>query len=129
MADAVLIDTDILIDAGRDIAEALQVLQKHEQQSTLSISVVTEMELMVGCRDKRELQTLGKFLQRFQVVKLDQQASDLAVDLLKRYRLSHGLLIPDALITATALASGLPFLTKNQKDYRFITGLTLLPYP
>nr|MDQ2686882.1 PIN domain-containing protein [Armatimonadota bacterium] len=46
-----------------------------------------------------------------------------------RYRLSHGLLIPDALIAATALVHDIPLLTKNQRDFRFIAGLRLLPYP
>ena len=55
--------------------------------------------------------------------------SPTAVDLLRRYRLSHGLLIADALIAATCLALGLPFITKNQGDYRFIMELRLLSYP
>jgi hypothetical protein len=129
VANAVLIDTDILIDAGHGIAEAINCLKQQEQKSTLAVSVITQMELMVGCRDKREFQKLEKFLRRFQVIKLDDQASNIAVDLIQRYRLSHGLLIPDALIAATALAYGIPLLTKNQRDYRFISGLQLLPYP
>jgi predicted nucleic acid-binding protein len=43
--------------------------------------------------------------------------------------LSHGLLIADALIAATALSLDASFLTKNQRDYRFIKGLSLLMYP
>jgi predicted nucleic acid-binding protein len=54
---------------------------------------------------------------------------DIALDLLRQYRLSHGLLIPDALIAATAIATNLPLVTKNQRDYRFISGLQLFPYP
>jgi predicted nucleic acid-binding protein len=129
VADAVLVDTDILIDAGRGVAEAIACLQKQEQQAALAISVITQLELVVGCRDKGELQKLERFLRRFQVVKLNEQGSDIAVDLIHRYRLSHGLLIADALIAATALVSGVPLLSKNQRDYRFITGLQLLPYP
>jgi predicted nucleic acid-binding protein len=72
---------------------------------------------------------LDKFLKRFEVVNLDPRVSDIAVDLIRRYRLSHGLMIPDALIGATAMANALPFLTKNQRDYRFITGLNMLAYP
>jgi predicted nucleic acid-binding protein len=55
--------------------------------------------------------------------------SDAAVDLLRRYRLSHGLLIADAFIAATALVLDTPLVSKNQRDYRFIAGLTLLRYP
>lgn len=54
---------------------------------------------------------------------------DAAVELLRRCRLSHGLLIADAFIAATALVLDTPLVSKNQRDYRFITGLNLLPYP
>jgi predicted nucleic acid-binding protein len=55
--------------------------------------------------------------------------SDRAVDLLKQYFLSHGLLIADGLIAATALVHNEAFVSKNQRDFRFIAGLNLLPYP
>jgi predicted nucleic acid-binding protein len=87
------------------------------------------MELIVGCRDKTELQTLAKFLARFQILKLNEQISAKSVELLNQYRLSHGLLIADALIAATALETDENFITGNQKDFRFISGLKLLPYP
>jgi predicted nucleic acid-binding protein len=86
------------------------------------------MELMIGCRNKVELQELGKFLQYFQVLKLTEPITDRAIDLLEQYRLSHGLLIADALIAATAVEYGVAFITKNQRDYRFINGLDLQPY-
>jgi predicted nucleic acid-binding protein len=129
MPDSVIIDTDVLIDAGRDIADAVTCLEQIERQASLTISVVSEMELVVGCRNKAELRTLDKFLSRFRVVKLNEQTSDVAIDLLRRYRLSHGLLIADALIAATALSQNIPFVTKNERDYRFIAELRLLPYP
>ena len=129
MPDLVIVDTDMLIDAGRNIDDAVTCLEQVERQSSLAISVVSEMELVVGCRNKAELRTLDKFLSRFRVVQLNEQTSDIAVDLLRRYRLSHGLLIADALIAATALSQGIPFVTKNERDYRFITELHLLPYP
>src|SRR5262245_56395661 len=93
-----------------------------EQQTTLGISVVTQMELMVGCRNKREWRLLERFLRRFRIVTLNEAISDSGVSLLRRYRLSHGLLIADALIAATALTVASPLVTKNQRDYRFIEG-------
>lgn len=60
---------------------------------------------------------------------LDEAASEEALRLLREYRLSHGLLIPDALIAATALTQGVPLISKNQRDYRFIPDLQLLSYP
>lgn len=99
----IVIDTDILIDVGRGDKTAIGCLQHIEQQFQLATSAVTQMELIVGCSNKIELHELEKFLQHFQVLKLTEQITDRAVNLLGQYRLSHGLLIADALIAATAL--------------------------
>jgi predicted nucleic acid-binding protein len=124
-----IVDTDVLIDIGRGVEEAVASLEQIEQRSSPTISVVTQMELLIGCQNKAELRKLDRFLRRFHIVKLNERISDMAVDLLRRYRLSYGLLIADALIAATALSLHLPFVTKNQRDYRFITDLRLLAYP
>lgn len=129
MAVLVVIDTDILIDASRAIDEAITCLDEIEKRSALAISVVTEMELVVGCRNKTELRVLDRFLHRFRVISINEQVSDKGVDLLRRYRLSHGLLIADAFIAATAIVSDAPLVSKNQRDYGFIDGLNLLAYP
>ena len=123
-----LVDTDILIDAGRGAPEAVACLKDIKASSTLTISIVTQMELMVGCRNKSELQKLDKFLKQFQIVTLTEAIADRAVELLRSYRLSHGLLIADSLIAATALTLNVAFISKNQRDYKFITGLNLLVY-
>ncbi len=124
----IIVDTDILIDAGRNVNEALNCLQQIEQRLPAAVSTITQMELIIGCRNNNELESLGQFLYRFHVIRLNEQISDTAIDLLKRYRLSHGLLIADALIAATAIISDLSFVSKNQRDYRFIEDLQLLPY-
>ena len=124
-----IMDTDILIDAGRDVQEAVEYLANIEEHSIPAVSVVTQMELLVGCRNAMEQRRTERFLQRFQVLKLTEQVSDTAVNLLRQYRLRYGLAIPDALIAATAITLNQPFASKNQRDYRFIKGLQLLPYP
>jgi predicted nucleic acid-binding protein len=125
----ILVDTDIVIDAGRKVTEAIDCLQHIEQRAMLSVSVITEMEVMVGCRNRREFRILERFLRRFEIVSLNEAIADVGVALLRRYRLSHGLLIADALIAATALTVETDMVTKNQRDYRLIEGLKLLPYP
>lgn len=128
MTQRVLVDTDILIDVFRSIASTIAILQSTEASSTLCISTVTQMELIVGCRNARELQGLDRFLQQFEVVNITETISKQAVQILKQYRLSHGLLLPDALIASTSLITGYALLTKNQSDYRFIQDLNLLPF-
>lgn len=55
MADLTVVDTDILIDVGREVSEAIDYLDELENRTTLAVSVVTQMELIVGCRNKAEL--------------------------------------------------------------------------
>ena len=129
VANPTIIDTDIIIDVGRGVTEAANCLQSLKSTSGLAISIVTQMELIVGCANKAELQIVENFLKQFYVITIDRSISDKAIDLLRLYRLSHGLLIPDSLIAATAIVWNYPFITKNQRDYRFIQGLNLLPYP
>ena len=124
-----IVDTDILIDVAKNIADAVECLADIEQHSVLAVSVITQMELLVGCRNKAEQRHMERFLERFQVLKLTEQVSDTATNLLLQYRLRHGLAIPDALIAATAITLNQPFISKNQRDYRFIKGIQLLPYP
>jgi predicted nucleic acid-binding protein len=111
------------------VSEAVVCLQQIEQQAALGVSIITQMELIVGCRNKVELRTVERFVARFQVIKVNEAISGMAIDLLRQYRLSHGLLIADALIAATAVTLAQPLVTKNQRDYVFISGLHVLPYP
>lgn len=125
----VVVDTDILIDVARGNGDAIDCLLRLEKGSRLAISAVTQMELIVGCRNKAELKDLEQFLRLYQILAITDRISERGVDLLQQYFLSHGLLIADALIAATALTRVEPLITKNQRDFRFIAGLNLLAYP
>lgn len=129
MVHNLLVDTDILIDVSRNVSLAVNRLKAEEKKSKLSISVITNMELIVGCRNKIESQKLKKFLSRFYLVDINELMSRKALELLSNYRLSHGLLIPDALIASSAIILNIPLLTKNQSDYQFIPEINLLSYP
>lgn len=124
MKTKILIDTDILIDISRGIITAIERLKKEELSHQLSISIVTKMELIIGCRNKRELDNLNKFFQRFYLIHINNNISNQASELIEKYYLSHGLLIADALIAATAISFNIPLLSKNQKDSRFISERT-----
>jgi len=124
-----IFDTDVLIDYGRGDETAIAALDAARREAQPTASVVTYLELLAGCRDKRELSILDAFMATFRVVQIDVVISRCAQDLMRTYRLSHGLRMPDALTAATALTSGWALISKNQKDYRFIQGLRLPPYP
>ena len=124
-----MLDTDIVVDSLRDFTLAIDYLEDVEQQGELRISRPTQMELIVGCRNRAELQRLGRFLRRFTMLDLTESIGQSAVALLRQYRLRHGLLIIDALIAATALAHGETLYTKNVRHFRMIPGLRVIrPY-
>jgi len=87
--------------------------------------VITVGELYYGARNKRELQKIRKHLSLLTQFPLTAVVSQVFIDLLENYALSHGLTIPDALIAATAVANNLPLYTFNLKDFRYIPELYL----
>ncbi len=125
----IIIDSDILIDFSRGDEIAAKWLDNTALESTLAISVITEMELMVGSRNKDHFNEIRRFLSRFQLLNISEQISERTSDLIQEYHLSHGLLIPDAIIAATALTFDASLATRNQRDFKFINELNLLSYP
>lgn len=65
LSGVIVVDTDILIDAGHAIEVALSVLEEYEHNTNLSVSVITKMELVVGCRNKDELRYMENFFAVF----------------------------------------------------------------
>lgn len=120
-----LCDTCILIDYLKGKTLVQQKLEKDRPRG-LGMSTVTYMELMVGARNKREVGIIKKAFADFDIVEISESISVKAKTLIEKYTKSHGLLIPDALIGATALELGLPLYTANIKDFQFIPDLALV---
>jgi predicted nucleic acid-binding protein len=70
MNSKIIIDTDILIDVGQGVATALARLKTEASQSTLVLSIITRMELLVGCQNKTEMCSLERFLKPFEIIPL-----------------------------------------------------------
>lgn len=84
----VLCDTDILIDYSRGVVQAATILGSFERTTIITISLITQMELLIGCKNKRELQNVEKFISRFHVQRINHEISDRTIILLREYRLS-----------------------------------------
>ncbi len=123
-----IIDSDILIDFARKDAKAIVFLESALREGVAKISAVSQMEMIVGCRNKRELTALDRFISRFGLIPLAAAISVRATELLRQYRLGHGLMIPDALIAATALLEDEPLATRNHRHFSFIEDLELVEY-
>lgn len=124
-----LTDTDILVDAQHAIADAVAFVTNQKAANGLRISVISAMELAIGCRSANELGLVRQFLQHVLVLPITLTISTTGYQLVDGYYLSHGLLIPDALIAATALDNNLPLYTRNVRHFQMIPGLQVIaPY-
>ena len=123
-----LIDSDILIDASRGLAEAIAFLTFQKSEGS-RISVISAMELIVGCRNAKELLQVQGFLQMVTILPVSANVSQIAYQLMETFFLSHGLLIPDSLIAATAIEHEMTLYSKNVRHFGMIPGLTIIrPY-
>ena len=87
------------------------------------------MELIVGCRNKIELSQTKRFLDPVRILPVDPNIPDTAYELIQTFTLSHELMIPDALIAATALENGLTVHTRNTRHFQMIPKLEVVrPY-
>jgi predicted nucleic acid-binding protein len=117
-----LLDTDVLIDCLRGLPAADVWLRESADQE-FAIPGIAAMELIVGCRDKTDLQHTQAFIRHFDVVWPEASEVKRAFDLLIAYRLQFGVSIPDCIIVAMALQRETPLYTFNLKHYRMFDGL------
>jgi predicted nucleic acid-binding protein len=121
----VLCDTNIFINAFNGRRETIDQLHKIGLER-IALSVITVMELYQGMSNKSELAQMKRKIRYYDVVEIDAPTSRLATELIKKFKLSHGLQIPDALIGATAVIHRIPLFTYNTKDFNFIPGVELV---
>ena len=123
MSDYVLCDTSVIIDFMNARSNVLNDLRNRGM--TLFVNSIIEMELLQGARDKKELLAIEKKLHSFRLLDMQQVILDCATDYVRRYRLSHGLFLPDAIIGATATYYQMPLFTYNQKYFKFLPEIQL----
>lgn len=124
----ILVDTDILIDILRGKETTAELLNQLRTSHSLGTSIIVVMELIAGCRNKSEMACAEELFSRFEVILITESMSQRAADMLTKYRLGHGLQIPDALIAATALERSIPLLTRNRKHFSCIAELKLIEH-
>ena len=120
----VLCDTDIFVEALKNNTSVTGLLGRIGFQN-IALSAITLMELYFGALNKRELAKIKSRMQRLEIVNLDNEITEKAINLIEKYSKSHGLHIPDALIASTSICSGMELLTYNVKDFKFIEGIKL----
>ena len=121
--EIILCDSNVIIDWINHRQKAIDDLQGIE--GCIAISIITEYEIIAGAKDMIMQKRFEKLLSNYVSISLDHDISFLGINLYKKYKLSHGLDMPDSLIAATAIELDLPLLTYNKKDFRYISGIRL----
>jgi hypothetical protein len=87
------------------------------------------MELLQGCRDRNDQNTVESELRRFAIHWPTATDCDRAMADFAAFRLSHNLGLLDSLIAHTAVGLGEELATFNVKHYAVVNGLaTVQPY-
>lgn len=124
----VLIDTDVFINHLRGRVQDTQFLKRVmvEEEFEGLYSAITEVELFaaekVTVAQARDIQSILDNLRR---VDLSSPVAQLAGKLMGKFRKSHGLEMPDAIIAASVLVCNAVLATRNARHYSFIPGLLL----
>ncbi len=126
MVKKVLLDTNILVDALRGLPKCEEYLQSLAE-GEICCSVITMGELWAGVRSNEE-EDLDLFLGAFHWITLDEQMAKRAGRYMQTFAKSHGLLLPDALIAASAHAVGADLVTLNIKHFPMKDIRILAPY-
>jgi predicted nucleic acid-binding protein len=124
-----VIDTSVLVDYLRGHRQAIAWLDALRAGGGLHTHAVVAGELLVGARDRRELQQLDRFLATFTVIPANEADSLTAVDYVRQFRLSHGVGLLDCVIAATCVRLGRPVATANTKHFSIFPTINVVrPY-
>ncbi len=82
------------------------------------------MELY-SMQHKTEMAAMQTKIKQYNVLHINEEVSKHAVELVNKYKLSHNLQIPDAIIGAMSVVYNIELFTYNLKDFKFIPGIKL----
>ncbi|MEM6428133.1 MAG: type II toxin-antitoxin system VapC family toxin [Deinococcota bacterium] len=122
-----LLDTGLLIRHLRGHKSTVQLLRGLGKANRLCISTVTRLEIRAGAHAD-EQQITNKLLARCVNLELDARVADKAGELIAAGKKpGRHILVPDAIIAATAVVYGITLVTFNLKDFEYVSGLSLHP--
>jgi predicted nucleic acid-binding protein len=123
-----LIDTDVLIDHLRGQGRALEFLKKLAAEGSVSLySVIGKAEIYSGIRPEEE-ETVALLFSSMGEVSVDGEVAELAGRYRRQFYASHGLLLPDALVAASAKKFKAVLVTLNKRHFPMTDIDLLVPY-
>ena len=116
--NAILVDSDVLIDVarGRDERLVARWTELSQSDTVIACSPVTVAEMWYGARPD-ERQALEALFHSLTCMPIGSEIGRRAGDYLRQFAKSHHVELGDALIAATASIHNLALWTRNRKHY------------
>jgi predicted nucleic acid-binding protein len=125
-----LVDTCVLVDHLRGYPPAHDWLRKCIEEDPVIqfyYSAITVAELFAGLPQKQETPVL-RLLGIMNCLEIDAGIAQTAGGYVRKWRPSHGVEIPDALLAATAKKYDFTLVTLNQRHFPMEDIKLLVPY-
>lgn len=119
------IDSNIVIAYLAGDKKVVELLSSWKQEGrTLFLPAVAEAEILSfsewSLREKREVETFLE--ENFTSIAFDRTIARISADIRGRVRIK----LPDAAIAAVAIFTRTPLVTRNQRDFKKISGLNII---
>lgn len=121
---AYTLDTNAIIYYLKDDSNAVPLLREiFAHEAPLYVSAITELELLAySSLSAQEKALIEEILTTISIIPLDSHIARLASLVRRQYRLK----VPDSVIAATAIFTGSTLITRNTRDFKRVTTLSLL---
>jgi predicted nucleic acid-binding protein len=118
------LDTNAILYYLKDDADAVASLGNiFSQNVPLYVSAITELELFAFSNlSAVEEGLIEELLTTVAVISVDSHIARLAAFIRRQYRLK----VPDSAIAATAMFTGSTLVTRNTRDFKRVSNLSLL---
>ena len=115
-------DTNVIIYYLKGDTDAVSKVEEVLDTAPVYVSTMTELELFSSPHSSFEhLQLIESLLAVISIIPVESRVARLAGSVRAKTTLKS----PDAAIAATALFTGTTLLTRNVKDFRHVTGLSV----
>ena len=121
MNKKIVVETDITIDFLRGEKKAISHFKSISD--LICFSSITIAEIYSGIKNQKEEKVIEKLFTIFPIIDVTNEIGKLAGKLVKQYRPSHSVEIPNAIIAATCSIAHADLHTFNIKHYPMFAGL------
>ena len=125
--EIILLDTDFLIEYLYNNSGAITAVNKNTS-AFFVVGFTTIAEIVKGSLNKEQQQKLSKHIKAFHVLHIDEEISEMALQLILDYHLGYNAAVNDCLLAATALKYNCQLATCNTKHFAYIPKLQLLQH-